>query len=155
MKKKNGDDVTGGAAPYLDCNSHCFLWPVDWKICLLRVVWTDAVERRPPKSTCGFRFPINPKIRKNSVEQCYPKEKFDPSTRRMCSNHFSLEQFDDIEKLYLCDTNSVPEKFQSKLKLKLEAVPDSNFPTASVASHSELKNGPELPFSCSKSKFAK
>ena len=83
------------------------------------VVWTDAVERRSPEiNVCFFRFPINPQIRKKWVEKCYRKDKFDPSTRRICSNHFSPEQFDDIVKLYLCDTNSIPEKFQPKLKLK-------------------------------------
>ena len=77
-----------------------------------------------------FRLTINPKIRKKWVEKCYRKDKFDPSTRRICSNHFSPEQFDDIVKLYLCDTNSIAEKFQPKLKLKAEAVPNCNFPTA-------------------------
>ena len=94
-----------------------------------------------------FGYPLIPKFIKSGLKNVTGKTNL-ILAHVICSNHFSPEQFDDIVKLYLLDTNSVVEKCQPKLK-------DCNFPTASDDLRPELKNEPELPSRCSKSKFAK
>ena len=101
-----------------------------------------------------FGYPLIPKFIKSGLKNVTGKTNL-ILAHVICSNHFSPEQFDDVVKLYLLDTNSIAENCQPKLKLRPEAVPDCNFPTASDDLHSELKNEPELPSRCSKSKFAK
>ena len=44
---------------------------------------------------CIFQLPIDPKIRHKWLEKCYPKGKFDKSTRRICSIYFSMAAFID------------------------------------------------------------
>ena len=42
---------------------------------------------------CIFQFPIDPKTRHKWLEKYYPKDKFDKSTRRICSIYFSMAAF--------------------------------------------------------------
>ena len=54
---------------------------------------------------CIFQFPIDPKIRHRWLEKCYPKDKFDKSTRRICSIYFSMSAFIDNIKFPLSNLN--------------------------------------------------
>ena len=52
-----------------------------------------------------FQFPIDPKIRQKWLEKCYPKDKFDKSTRRICSIYFSMAAVIDNIKFLLSNQN--------------------------------------------------
>ena len=54
---------------------------------------------------CIFQFPIDPKIRHKWLEKCYPKNKFNKSTRRICSIYFSISAFIDNIKVPLSNLN--------------------------------------------------
>ena len=54
---------------------------------------------------CVFQFLIDPKIRHKCLEKCYPKDKFDKSTRRICSIYFSMAAFIDNIKFSLSNLN--------------------------------------------------
>ena len=54
---------------------------------------------------CIFQFSIDPKIRHKWLEKCYPKDKFDKSTRRICSIYFSMAAFIDNMKFPLSKKN--------------------------------------------------
>ena len=54
---------------------------------------------------CIFQFPIYPKIRHKWLEKCYPKDKFDKSSRRICSIYFSMAAFIDNMKFPLSNQN--------------------------------------------------
>ena len=54
---------------------------------------------------CIFQFPIDPKIRHKWLEKCYPKDKFDKSTRRICSIYFSMAPSIDKMKFQLSNQN--------------------------------------------------
>ena len=63
------------------------------------------------RRVCFLRSPTKPPIRKKWVEKCtnsgqfVHKNKFDPSTRRICSIHFSPKQFDNLINFYLFSSN--------------------------------------------------
>ena len=52
-----------------------------------------------------FQFPIDSKIRHKWLEKCHPKDKFDKSTRRICSIYFSMAAFIDNMKFPLSNQN--------------------------------------------------
>ena len=52
-----------------------------------------------------FQFPIDPKICHKWLEKCYPKDKFDKSTPRICSIYFSMAAFIDNMKIPLSNQN--------------------------------------------------
>ena len=54
---------------------------------------------------CIFQFLIDPQIRHKWLEKCYPKDKFDKSTRRICSIYFSKAAFIDNKKFSLSNQN--------------------------------------------------
>ena len=54
---------------------------------------------------CIFQFTIDPKISHKRLEKCYPKDKFDKSTRRICSMYFSTAAFIDNMKFPLSYQN--------------------------------------------------
>ena len=54
---------------------------------------------------CIFQFPIDPKICHKWLEKCHPKDKFDKSTRRICSIYFSMAAFTDNIKFPLSNLN--------------------------------------------------
>ena len=54
---------------------------------------------------CVFPHRIDPKIRHKWLEKCYPKDKFDKSTRRICSIYFSMAAFIDDMKFPLSNLN--------------------------------------------------
>ena len=54
---------------------------------------------------CIFQFPIDPQIRHKWLEKCYPKDKFDKSTSRICSIYFSMAAFIDNIKFPLTKLN--------------------------------------------------
>ena len=56
-------------------------------------------------SVCIFQFPIGPKIRHKWFEKCYPKDKFEKSTCRICSIYFSQAAFIDNIKFPLWNMN--------------------------------------------------
>ena len=56
-------------------------------------------------SVCIFQFPIDPKTRHNWREKYYPKDKFDKSTRRICSIYFGMAAFIDNMKFLLSNLN--------------------------------------------------
>ena len=56
-------------------------------------------------SVCIFQFPIDPKTRHKWLEKCYPNDKFDKSTRRICSIYFSMAAFIDNMKFLLSNLN--------------------------------------------------
>ena len=56
-------------------------------------------------SVCIFQFPIDPKYRHKWLEKCYPKDKFDKSTRRICWIYFSIAAFIDNIKFLLSNLN--------------------------------------------------
>ena len=54
---------------------------------------------------CIFQFTIDPKICHKWLEKCYPKDKYDKSTRRICSIYFSMAAFIDNIKFPLSNQN--------------------------------------------------
>ena len=54
---------------------------------------------------CIFQFAIDPKIRHKYLKKCYPEDKFDKSTRRICSIYFSMAAFTDNIKFPLLNLN--------------------------------------------------
>ena len=56
-------------------------------------------------SVCLFQFPIDPKTRHKWLEKYDPKDKFDKSTRRICSIYFSMAAFIDNMKFPLSNKN--------------------------------------------------
>ena len=54
---------------------------------------------------CIFQFHIDPKIRHKLLEKCYPKDKFDKNTGRICSIYFSMAAFIDNIKFTLSNLN--------------------------------------------------
>ena len=54
---------------------------------------------------CIFQFPIDHKTRHKWLEKYYPKDKFDKSTRRICSIYFSMAAFIDNMKFLLSNVN--------------------------------------------------
>ena len=72
-------------------------------------------------SVCIFQFPIDPKTHHKWLEKYYPKDKFDKSTRRICSIYFSMTQFIDKMKFilsYLNINNLMLIYFRISLKTK-------------------------------------
>lgn len=88
------------------------------------------------KSVRFFRFPIIPEIREVWVRSCYRGDEVNPDTGRICSDHFTMRQFDDNLKMRLLNPNLCDDELHSKLQLKLDAIPDCNLP--SEAENSEL-----------------
>ena len=71
---------------------------------------------------CIYQFPFDPKIRYKWLEKCYPKDKFDKSTRRICSIYFSMAAFIDNMKFPLSNqhiSNLMLINFHISLKTKL------------------------------------
>ena len=54
---------------------------------------------------CIFQSPIDPKFRHKWLEKCYRKDKFDKSTRRICSIYFSMAAFIDNMKFHMSNQN--------------------------------------------------
>ena len=54
---------------------------------------------------CIIQFPIDPKTRHKWLEKCYPKDKFDKSTRRIRWIYFSMAAFIDNIKFPLSNLN--------------------------------------------------
>ena len=54
---------------------------------------------------CIFQFPIYTKIRHKWLEKCYSKDKFDKSTRKICSIYFSVAAFIDNIKFPVSNLN--------------------------------------------------
>ena len=52
-----------------------------------------------------FQFPIDPKIYHQWLEKCYPKDKFDKSTLRICVIYCSISAFIDNIKFQLSNLN--------------------------------------------------
>ena len=52
-----------------------------------------------------FQFPIGPKIHHKWLEKCYPKDKFNKSTRRICLIYSSMAPFIDYIKFALWNLN--------------------------------------------------
>ena len=52
-----------------------------------------------------FQFPIDPTIRHKWLEKCYPKDKFDKSTRMICSIYISMAAFIENIKFPLSNQN--------------------------------------------------
>ena len=52
-----------------------------------------------------FQFPIDPKIHHKWLEWCYPEDKFNKSTRRICSIYFTMAPFIDYIKFQLWNLN--------------------------------------------------
>ena len=43
-----------------------------------------------------FNFPKDPQIRKEWVRKCHRKDKFDPQNKRVCSDHFTPDDYEDL-----------------------------------------------------------
>ena len=52
-----------------------------------------------------FQFPIDPKIHHKWLEKCYPKDKCNKSTRKICLIYFSTAPFIDYIKFPLWNLN--------------------------------------------------
>ena len=52
-----------------------------------------------------FQFPIGHKIHHKWLDKCYPEDKFNKSTRRICSIYFSMAPFNDYIKFPLWNLN--------------------------------------------------
>ena len=52
-----------------------------------------------------FQFPIDPKIHHEWLEKCYPKDKFNKCTRRICLIYFSMAAFIDYIKFPMWNMN--------------------------------------------------
>lgn len=42
-----------------------------------------------------FSFPKDPNIKKQWIQKCYRKDKWNPDTGRICGKHFSSDDFED------------------------------------------------------------
>ena len=70
---------------------------------------------------CIFQFSIDHKIRNKWLEKCYPKDKFNKSTRRICSIYCSIAPFVDNIKFPLINlyiNNLMPINFYISLIMK-------------------------------------
>ena len=58
------------------------------------------------KYTCVYiSVSLDHKIRHKWLEKCYPKDKFDKNTRKICSIYFSMAAFTDNIKFQLSNLN--------------------------------------------------
>lgn len=55
-------------------------------------------------------FPKDPIIRKQWIKKCYRKDKWNPNTGRICSKHFTIDDFEDAMHAKLM--NSTPKKIK-------------------------------------------
>ena len=72
-------------------------------------------------SVCTFQFPIDPKTRHKWLEKYYPTDKFDKTTRRICSIYFSMAAFIDNIQFLLSNlgiNNLMLINFRISLKTK-------------------------------------
>lgn len=42
-----------------------------------------------------FTFPQDPQLRKEWMKQCHRKDKFNPGSKRICSKHFTSDDYED------------------------------------------------------------
>lgn len=83
------------------------------------VVGCSSTSNKKSKYFClerrFFRFPKDKNICEKWILKCYQRDKFNIETARICSKHFSENDFERKEKLL-----KLPEK---KWKLKRDAIP--------------------------------
>lgn len=57
-----------------------------------------------------FRFPKKFEVRKKWIAKCHRQDPFDPNNKRICSDHFTEDDFEDLVHANL--TNTLPRKLK-------------------------------------------
>lgn len=81
-------------------------------ICSVAICKSNAEHAKKSGEKISFyKFPTDIKIRKEWIRKCYKKGKFNPDNKRICSKHFTINDYEDELKSRLM--NVLPKKLKN------------------------------------------
>jgi hypothetical protein len=97
----------------------------------------SAKAKAAQESILFFRFPKDTNIRKQWIQKCHRKDKFRVENSRICSQHFSRQDYEDDMKARLLHT--IPKKLNSSAVPSLNLLPATDT-SSDISSDASFQN---------------